>query len=337
MPIATASLAEYSQRVVVTIALIVFTLLLWKIAPVLMLAFAGIVFAGAVRAASEPMTRRLHVHDTWAVGIVFALFLLLVVGGGYLFGKQIASQTTELWDAIKSAAATAQAKMSGFPIGAWVLENMKGASDPEAMGKVFKGTVTVFGGLADVILVLFLSLYFAVDPKLYRNGVLLLLPATVRGKVGEALDASGDALRKWLLGQLGAMAVVGVLTGIGLWMIGVPMAIPLAILSGLLDFVPLIGPLIAAIPGILIAFSQGGDVAVYAALVYFGVQFIEGHVVIPLAQKWSVSLPPVLGLLSIVAFGIVFGLIGVLFAMPLTVVAVVLVKRLWVDNEKAPT
>jgi predicted PurR-regulated permease PerM len=227
--------------------------------------------------------------------------------------------------------------LQAFPIGAWALENMRGAADPEAMGKVFKGTVTVFGGIADVILVLFLSLYFAVDPKLYRNGVLLLLPDSVRPRVGNALDAAGDALRKWLVGQLGAMAVVGLLTGIGLWMIGVPMAIPLGILSGILDFVPLIGPLIAAIPGILIAFSQGGDVAVYAALVYFGVQFFEGHVVIPLAQKWSVSLPPVLGLLAIVACGLVFGLIGVLFAMPLTVVAVVLVKRLWVDNPKAPT
>ena len=337
MPVATTTLPEYTRRVVITIALIVLVLFLWKIAPVLMLAFAGIVFAVAVRAASVPMTRRLGIPDAWSVGIVFALFLLLVVGGGYLFGKQIASQTTELWEAIKSATEKAQGKMADFPIGAWVLENLKGASDPEAMGKVFKGTFAIFGGIADVILVLFLSLYFAVDPKLYRNGVLLLMPATVRGKVGEALDASGEALRKWLLGQLGAMAVVGLITGIGLWAVGVPLAIPLAILTAILDFVPLIGPLIAAIPGILIAFSQGPEVAVYAALVYFGAQFIEGHLVIPLAQKWSVSLPPVLGLLSIVAFGLVFGLIGVLFAMPLTVVAVVMVKRLWVDNEKAPT
>ena len=339
MPIATpaASLAEYSQRVVVTIAILVLALFLWKIAPVLMLAFAGIVFAGAVRAASAPLSRRLRIGDTWAVAIVFAVFLLAVLLGSYLFGKQIAAQATDLWDAIKAAASKAEAKMQEFPIGAWLLENMRGASDPEAMGKVFKGTVTVFGSIADVILVLFLSLYFAVDPKLYRNGVLLLLPEGVRPRVGDALDASGEALRKWLLGQLGAMAVVGVLTALGLWLVGVPMAIPLGILSGILDFVPIVGPLVAAIPGILIAFSQGPQVAVYAALVYFAVQFVEGHLVIPLAQKWAVSLPPVLGLLSIVAFGLVFGFIGVLFAMPLTVVAVVLVKRLWMDNPEAPT
>jgi predicted PurR-regulated permease PerM len=113
---------------------------------------------------------------------------------------------------------------------------------------------------------------------------------------------------------------------------GVPLAIPLGILSGLLDFVPFVGPLLAAIPGLLIAFSQGPDVALYAALVYFSVQFVEGNLVLPLAQKWAVSLPPALTLLSIVAFGLVFGLMGVLFAMPLTVVTLVLVRRLYVEK-----
>lgn len=133
------------------------------------------------------------------------------------------------------------------------------------------------------------------------------------------------------------MVAVGILTTVGLWIAGVPLAIPLGILSMILDFVPFIGPLLAAIPGILVAFSQGPEVAVYAALVYFGVQFVEGNVLMPMAQKWAVHMPPVLGLLSIVAFGLVFGVMGVLFAMPLTVVTMVLVQRLWIDNEEAPT
>ena len=332
MPVASTSLPEYARRVAVTIALVALALFLWKIAPVLMLAFAGIVFAGAVRAASTPLTRYARLPETWAVAIVFALFLLLVMGGGYAFGKTIATQAAELWEAIKAAATKLQELMGSTPLGTWILENMQGGADPEAMGKVFKGTVTVFGGAADVILVLFLALYFAVDPKMYRNGFLLLLPQGARERVGGALDASGVALRRWLLGQLGAMAIVGLLTGIGLWAVGVPLAIPLAILTAILDFVPLIGPLIAAIPGLLIAFSQGPEVAMYAALVYLGAQFLEGHLVMPIAQKWAVKLPPVLGLLAIVAFGIVFGFIGVLFAMPLTVVALVLVDRLWVKR-----
>jgi predicted PurR-regulated permease PerM len=117
-------------------------------------------------------------------------------------------------------------------------------------------------------------------------------------------------------------------------MVGVPLALPLGILSGLLDFVPFIGPLLAAIPGILIAFSESPQVALYAALVYLTVQFVEGNLVLPLAEKWAVSLPPALTLLGIVAFGLVFGLLGVLFAMPLTVVTVVMVNKLYVDKLK---
>jgi predicted PurR-regulated permease PerM len=239
-----------------------------------------------------------------------------------------------LWQALTEAWAKARTYLEGTPIGAFVLDSIGGAQDPAAVAKVLKGTVTVFGGLADLVLVIFLTMYLAVDPKTYRNGFLMLLPRSAREDVGHAIDASGDALRKWLVGQLGAMIVVGVLTGLGLWAVGVPLALPLGILSGLLDFVPFIGPLLAAIPGILLAFSAGPQIALYAALVYIVVQFIEGHLVLPLAQKWAVSLPPALTLLSIVAVGLVFGLLGLLFAMPLTVVTVVMVKKLYVDKLK---
>lgn len=333
MPVATSlSLPEFAKRVAVVLALVTLALFLWKIAPVLMLAFAGIVLATAVRSAAEPLSDRFGLSRGWAVTIVFALFLVLLVGGAYLFGKQIAHETTALWDAVKEAWDKVAEKLNETPAGSWIVEGLGGASDPEAMSKVAKGTLFVFGGLADVILVLFLALYFAIDRTTYRNGFLLLLPEGARDRTGKAIDASGRALRLWLVGQLGAMLVVGALTAIGLWVAGVPMAIPLGILSGILDFVPFIGPLVAAVPGIMVAFSQGTDVALYATLVYIIVQFIEGNVVMPIAQKWAVEMPPVLGLLSIVAFGLVFGLIGVLFAMPLTVVMVVLIKKLWLPE-----
>jgi predicted PurR-regulated permease PerM len=328
---------NFTRKVLLVAGIFILALFLWKIAPVLMLGFAGIVIAMVVRAASEPLARRLPINQTWSVAIVFGLVLALILGLAYFFGKQIAAQATELFEAIGSAAEKVRGRLEQTPAGSWLVASAGGGSDPEAMTKVLKGTVTVFGGLADVILVLFLALYFAVDPRSYRNGFLLLLPAAARDRVGRALDESGRALRNWLLGQLVSMVAVGLLTGIGLWAVGVPLAIPLGILSMILDFVPFIGPLLAAVPGILVAFSQGPEVAVYAALVYFGVQFLEGNVIMPVVQKWAVHLPPVLGLLSIVAFGLVFGVMGVLFAMPLTVVTVVLVQRLWIRNENAPT
>lgn len=324
---------QFTRYVLVVLALVALVLLVGRIANVLMLVFAGIVFAAVIRAASTPLQRRTGMSETWSVALVSFALAMLLVGGFYLFGKQVLTQTEELWSAIQAAWAKIQERIGESPIATSVLESVKATGGGEdAMAKVAKGTFTAFGGIADLILVIFLAMYLAADPATYRNGLLMLLPKDARAPVGDALDASGVALRKWLVGQLGAMLFVGVLTGVGLALAGVPLAIPLGILSGVLDFVPVIGPFVAAIPGVLIAFAQGPQVALYAVIVYVAVQFIEGHLVIPLAQKWAVSMPPALALVSIVAFGVIFGLPGVLFALPLTVVAMVMVKKLYVDR-----
>jgi predicted PurR-regulated permease PerM len=269
---------------------------LWKIAPVFILAFAGIVFAEAIRAGGEVIAERTRLSETAGVMIVGGLALLALILAGWLFGKQIMHQTTELYGAIDAA---------------WVkLQEL----------------------IHNIALVIFLALYFAVDPRTYQRGLLHLFPLEARERVQNALRASSKALRKWMLGQLVAMSVVGVLTAIGLWLAGVPLAIPLGIIAGLLDFVPVVGPMMAALPGILIAFSASPETAFYAALVYIVVQFVEGNVVTPLAQRWAVSVPPALTLLGIVAFGLVFGVMGVLFAMPMLVVSMVLVQKLYVER-----
>ena len=325
-------LDQFTRRVVVVLALVALTIVLWKIAPVFILAFAGIVFAEAIRAGGETIAERTPLSQTTGVMIVGTLSLVLLMLAGWLFGKQIMHQTTELYGAIDAAWLKLQELIHKTPFASAMLERGQGTSDPQAMGKVLKGTFTVFGALVDVTLVIFLSLYFAVDPRTYQKGLLHLFPLEARERVQAALRASSKALRKWMMGQLVAMAVVGVLTAAGLWMAGVPLAIPLGIIAGLLDFVPVVGPMMAALPGILIAFSQSPETAFYATLVYLVVQFVEGNIVTPLAQRWAVSVPPALTLLGIVAFGLVFGAMGVLFAMPMLVVTMVLVQKLYVER-----
>jgi predicted PurR-regulated permease PerM len=326
------SVPAFTRHTLLVIALVALALFLWKIAPVLLLGFAGIVIATVVRSGSEPLGRWLRLSQPIAVAIVFLLGFAVVVAGGYFFGKQAAEQADQMWTAIGESGAKIKERLEESPVGSWVIGNAEDAADPEAMTKALKGTATVFGALADVVLVLFLALYFAADPATYKRGFLALVPRAGRQRVSDALDAAGTSLRQWLKGQLVGMVMVGLLTGLGLWAAGVPLALPLAVLSGLLDFVPFIGPLVAAVPGLMIAFSQGEDVALYAAIVYLVVQFVEGNLVMPMAQKWAVSLPPVLSLLGIVGLGIVFGPMGVLFAMPLTVVLVVLVQKLYVER-----
>ena len=327
------TIPQLARYALVVLGLLALVLLAVELSAVIMLTFAGIVLAAVIRSASNPLRNRTGMRDAWAVSLVSFVFMLVFLGGFFLFGQQVAAQAQELVSAIQGAWEKIQERVAESPFGTQVLESVKTTTGgEEAMSKVAKGTFTAFGALGDLVLVLFLAVYLAADPATYRNGLLLLLPKGARARVGDAFDAAGTALRKWLMGQLVAMLFVGVLTAIGLWIAGVPLAIPLGILSGVLDFVPVIGPLVAAIPGVLIALGQGPQVALYAIIVYVVVQFIEGNIVMPMAQKWAVAMPPALALVAIVAFGVIFGIPGVLFALPLTVVLTVLVQKLYVER-----
>ena len=327
---------HFAARVLSAIALVALALLAWKIAPVLMFGFAGIVFATALRAASVPLSRRLHLSPPLSVGLVVVGVAALAGAGGYLFGTQLAAEADATWQAIVEALGKVQRFLAGTRTGAGIAESLHGVTSPETIAKVAKGTFTVFGAVADVALVLFLAVYVAADPQTYRRGALALVPAPARQKVGAALDAAGEVLHKWLLGQLGAMATVGILIGVGLALLGMPLALPLGILSGLLEFVPVVGPFTALLIGVLVAFGQGPEMALYVGILYAVVLFVEGNIIVPLAQKWAVSLPPALGLLAIAVFGLMFGLIGILFAMPLLVVVVTLVQRLYIPAISKP-
>ena len=113
----------------------------------------------------------------------------------------------------------------------------------------------ILGGIGEVILVIFVGIYFAADPPIYIAGVLRLVPPRRRLRARQILDAMGESLRKWLIGMTLDMLLLGVMTGIGMWLIGVPLPFALAVLSGVAVFVPYIGPLIATIPGLLLALS----------------------------------------------------------------------------------
>ena len=329
---AQPSIPAFARYVVVALALLALALLVAKLSGVLLLVFAGVVFACVIRAAATPLSRYTKLPDTWAVGAVSLVLLVAIVVGAWLFGRRMIAETDQLVTAVQAAWEKIQGRVGESSIAAYLLENAQAAAGNDGMQKLAKGTFIAFGGIGDAILVLFLAVYLAADPATYRNGFLALLPRAARVPVGEALTDAGTALRRWLMGQLGAMLFVGVVTALGLALVGVPLAIPLGVLSGLLDFVPVVGPFLAAIPGVVIAFAQGPDVALRAILVYVAVQFVEGHLVIPLAQKWTVATPPALSLAAIVAAGVAFGPPGVLFALPLTVVAIVMVKRLYAER-----
>ena len=325
----------FAARVVVAAAIVALALALWRASDVLLMAFGGVLLAVLLDAIAgllgrhTPLGRRLALPVA-VLAILAALGLLAWSVGGTL-----ATQFNELLRQLPAALAKLREWLAASGLGQAVLDSFGSVDGTDSALKLVGAAMTTLGAVANVLLVLVLGIYLAADPGLYRRGLLRLFPARHRARAAAALDASSSALRKWLGGQLVAMLLVGILTGIGLAALDVPLALSLATIAALLEFVPFVGPIAAAIPAVLIAFTRDPATALYVALLYLAIQQVEGYLLMPLVQRWAVALPPALGALSVVAFGVLFGLPGVLLAVPLTVVLIVLCRELVLDREAA--
>jgi predicted PurR-regulated permease PerM len=324
----------FVARVVIVAAAAAVALAVWRASDVLLMAFGGLLLAVTLSALADLLARtplgRRFALPVAVLAIVAALGLLVWSVGGTL-----ASQFNELLRQLPAALAKLRDWLAAAGIGRAVLDSFGSVDSTESALKLLGAAISTLGAAANLLLVLVLGIYLAADPGLYRRGFLRLVPSRHRSQAAAALDEASSALRKWLGGQLVAMAAVGVLTGIGLLALDVPLAFSLATIAALLEFIPFIGPIAAAIPAVLIAFAHDPATALYVALLYFAIQQIEGYLLMPLVQRWAVALPPALGALSVVVFGVLFGVPGVLFAVPLTVVAVALVNELVLEREPA--
>ena len=186
--------------------------------------------------------------------------------------------------------------------------------------------------LSHVALVIVLGLFLAANPGLYRRGLVRLFPASAQQRAGEVVDELGRTLKYWLVGQLALMFITGLLTGIGLLILGIPLALALAFFVFLMEFIPFIGPIIGFIPIVMMAATQGGSTVLWALVLYLAIQQIEGNILTPLIQQRAVSLPPALTVSAVFLGGALFGPIGVILATPLIAVAYVLVKMLYVHD-----
>lgn len=218
---------------------------------------------------------------------------------------------------------------------AWGEELLKRATPGALMSNGGDGTAatavaTTFGALGNFIIMLFIGLYVALDPQTYRRGLVNLLAPSVRAVGDEVLRKATDTLGSWLVAQLMAMAVVGSLTWLGLWLIGVPLAPILGLIAALLAFIPNIGPIIAAVPAVLLGFSESPTTALLVVGVYLGVQTLESYIITPLIQQERVSLPPALIISAQLLMGVLFGVLGLALATPLAALGLTLVREAYV-------
>jgi len=340
-PRATAptDFVEFAKRSLFIAALVGLGLLLWLLWPVLLLIFAAVLVAIALRSLAIPFARWTPLRMSAAVGVVMILLVLLLSGTGLMLGVQLSDQLGELWNRLPEFASSAKTYIGQTTIGRTLLQLLPDAKtifDGFTAGSAVTAATATLGVLANVLLVIFLGVFFAVTPRLYARGFAALVPPAYRPRLEDTLAETATVLRAWLRGQFVAMLTVGLITWLGLLLLGGPRIIKKKYLAFLLEFIPVLGPIAAAVPAILVGLSVSPMLGLWVTLLYIGIQQVESYLLLPLVQRWALHFPPALSLIGILVFGVLFGWVGVLLAAPLMVATTVWVRKLYLESILEP-
>lgn len=329
---AEAATMDYVARVVIAVAIVALAWIALELRDVLVIAFGSIVAAVGLRTLAAPLQQRTRLGERPALAVVVVTMLLVASLGTWWVGAPVAEQFDALGVALPQAFEGLMRWLRGHEMGLLLLRAWDGDTPDIAWGRIAGFAGSTLGALSALVLMTIAGIYLAADPRTYRDGALHLLPPARRRRTREALDLAADRLSRWLLIQGVSMLVVGVLIGVGLAALGLPLAVPLGVIAGLLEFIPFFGTMASSVLIVLLASSQGLTATVHAALLCLAVQQLEGNVLQPLLQRRAVAMPPALGLIAVMVFGALGGPLGAVFATPAMVVLMVFVRHLYVDG-----
>jgi len=323
--------ARFVRRVLIAAAIGGGILLLWQLRQVVVLLFGAAMVATIFRSISDLIQKHLRLPERIAVLLSVLLIIGVIAGVVWSIGSQVGAQSQQLADMLPRAEQMIDAKLAGMGLGHPVVRWMNEIHAGGLIGGNLKGVLSsVTFSVASFLIVFFGGIFLAAEPRLYGIGLLKLVPPPKRRLIAEAMEESDHALRLWLKGQLAAMILIFLMTWLGLWLLGVPSALVLGLISGVLEFIPYAGAITSSIPAIMVALVQGPELALWVVGLYVVVHHVEAYLVQPLIQQYAVEIPAVITLFALLAFGLLFGILGILLAAPLAVVSYVLVKRLYV-------
>ncbi|UYG04967.1 AI-2E family transporter [Halomonas sp. LR3S48] len=335
----TETLSRYTRRVMIAIGLVALVAVLLyfasKLIHVLLMVFAGILAAVAIDGVVRLCQRYLPIRRLWALVLALLLIFLALGGLGALVGPRLAEQLPQLVQQLPEAFRRLIEVTHDLPGVEAVLQEF---DDPASLlgqpvfDRVTAAFSTTFSALTNFLLVLLIGFYLVLSPREYMNRLVLLCPPARRERLRQVLSLQGRSLRLWLVSRLISMLFVGVGVALGLMLMGVPMAGALGLIAGLLSFIPYLGPILGAIPTILIAFLEAPVLALYAIGLYVIIETLESNIVMPLAAREMVSLPPAFTVVVQLAGAAVAGVAGVMLATPIAVAAVVAVQMLYIED-----
>ena len=314
---------------------------LWFAKDLLLLLFAAVLLAVFLRTLAVWVAERTGLRLGWALALVSIVLLGGMILAGVLFAPRLAEEVRELSQRVPQAVSSLRDQIRQTSFGGWVLEQIdSGGGGPQQQGQQQQqgqeraqlALRKIIDALVAVAIILFGGLYFAAQPEPYQRGLIRLLPSRRRRRAAEVLFAGGYTLRWWILGQLLSMTVVGLLMGIGLAIIGVPMAFALGVLAGLFEFVPTIGPIFGLLPALALSLAEGPQAALYVLVLYGVVQTLESYLLTPLVQHRVLELPPMMTIATQVLFAWTLGPVGLLIAVPFVAFLMVAVQMLYVED-----
>jgi len=335
--------SQFVKRVLITVAIVAaFVLLIWAFAyviDVVLLLFGAILLAIFLHGLANILRRYFHISEGYSVLLVAGTLAAVIAFSVWLLAPSVVEQVQNLRAELPQSAQKVSQYLSNYGWGKFILEQMP--SQAEAIEKVSNSNIlsrvgsyfsTTLGAITNIALMLLLSVYLASEPKNYIRGFTKIFPLDNRKRAREILYEIGETLSWWLIGKGASMLFIGVLTWIGLSIIGVPLALTLGLIAGLFSFVPNFGPILSAVPAILLAFVDSPTSALYVLILFVLVQLIESNVVTPLIERRTVELPPVLTIAAQLALTILVGAVGLILATPILAVVMVLVQTLYIQD-----
>ncbi|HEY1720117.1 MAG TPA: AI-2E family transporter [Magnetospirillaceae bacterium] len=327
---------RFIRRILAILMVALAVLVIWRLSEILVVVFGAVLLSLVLRGIGGKIGSVLGVRTTVAIAAVVLVLVAFVVLLGWLFGSQIHTQFEDIAKRLPEIVDKLEAQAGKEPIGQYIMQQLSSMNFTGATGAaaahVAHFAKSLTGGVGFLALVFFTGIYIAIQPERYRRGLLTIVPPRRRARATEFLDVAANSLTRWMLAQLCVMIFVGTCVGLGLWAIGVRGAFALGLIDGIFTFVPVIGPIAASIPAILLGLAQSPLLALYTMALYVGVHMLEGYLITPVAQSHAISLPPVVTLFAALSFGLLLGPFAVLFAAPMAVLVMVAFGMFYVED-----
>lgn len=322
----------FVRKVLIVLLVAALALAVYNLAYVLVLAFGALLIGVIIRAFVDQVARLPFLSGDAAFYVGLVVLVGCIAAFAYFFTATLQGQVREVVEQLPQAIQAVGDRL-GIEDPVERLEERflsgGGGDGSSLMSSAANIGFTLIGGIVDALIVIVAAVYLAYDPRLYRHSIVHLFPPDQHERIDGALVTTGNALKLWFFGQLVSMVLVGILTGVGFWWVGLPAPAALGLIAGVTNFIPFLGPFLGSAPAVVFAVSEGTNAVLWTIAIVVAVQQLEGNVFLPLIQRAAVRLAPAFVLFAIVAFGLIWGFLGVFLAVPMAVTIMVFVKMLW--------